>query len=243
MSDFLNQLGEFQEFGDRQTRVILPPSLYPVELTLDEVGLSPTYDDSEITPALVDENGEPIVGEDGEPIKRAAGGVPFLALSVKVVDGPFADVEGQGFSFRQNLSPGKGKLIGFITAAVKAVTGKPADRAATDKYKFQFPNGADAAVTQQLFRTQFFLLDPEERRDFMTIFARAREWDGKKVIIKVGHEHKDKVSEAGRPYTATYHKVDGYFGFNDPKRGLKHVTAKCYPEQQAVLEEMMAATE
>jgi len=232
-TDILSQLGEFEEFGDRAPRVILPESHYPVEITLNEVGLTKVRDTA-LVPALVDENGnqlEDVVG----------GGVPYLDLAVKVVDGPFGEVEGAGFSFRQSCTPGKGGYIGFVAGATRAVTGQAPDAAAITKYKFQFPNGADDKQAQQLFRTQFFLLDPEERKDFMTIFTRARLWNGRKAIVRVSHDLVERTNDiTGETYTATYHRVEGYFALNHPKKGLAWVKSACYPEQAAALEEILA---
>lgn len=238
--DILGQLGEIEEFGGGP-RVILPESYYPVELTMDEFGVSKLSDDRVLEPPLVDEKGQPVVDGEGNQLELAAGGSPFLKLNAKVIEGPFAEVEGANFDFRQSVTPGKGGFIGFVNSAVKAVTGQAPNRQALTKYNFNFLQQADAKVVQQLFRTQFYLLQPDERKDFMAIWTNASQWDGKKCVIKVTHEVNTRVNEVtGEEFTVTYHRVGGYYPINHPKKGLAWVRKTCFPAQQRELDAMTA---
>jgi hypothetical protein len=229
--ELLEGLGDIPEYGGR--RVLLPQSHYIVGLTLDE--------DVQVS----DESAEERYHEDFEDVNGEQvllGGTPFMVLGVEASDGPF---QGCGFNARFYLTPGKGRNIGFVNHAIKAVTGKSADTRVLKEYGFNFPKGLQRDELQAMFRKYFLSLGPQDRLSLMTAYARTDEWNGATVIAKVGIEAGDERTDesTGETYVPQFNRIQGFHAVDDPKKGSDLVYAawvkkQCFPKQYDAAVEM-----
>jgi hypothetical protein len=220
MSNIEDALGIMQEIydGDRKRRVVLPVSHYVMQIELEETGLSKESETDFV---------EDVLDVSGNPVPR--GNSPYAQLLMTVSEGPF---EGESFSSRIYLTPGKGKYIGFHVNACNSITHKPTDSSLYKEFGFTFEDGWTGENVQKAFRFYFYNLEPTKRQDFMLRWARVPEWDGKQVVVKVGHELETRTNDDGEEYEITFNRIKGLWSTNDPKKGAAFVKKSCYPFQQ-----------
>lgn len=209
----LDDLGDIGEYGGGW--VLLPESHYLMDVSL--------AGDPDVTPEG-GASGDKYIEDfeiDGEAV--LAGGSPYLPLALSATEGPFAEC---GFESRFYVTPGKGPNIGFVNHAVKAVTGRAVDLSALSRFGIDVV-GASAEEKQQAFRIGFLQLGPQDRLDFMAMYARFDLWDGASAVVKVGRE-------AGQKEGTMFNRIQGFHSVTDGKRGQGYVRGKCFENQEKV---------
>jgi hypothetical protein len=223
----LSDLGDIPEYGGAP-RVLLPESYYIATVSIGDPDVSNVGGQSGDA-TLKDEDGEEILNAAGDPIP--VGGSPFSNVSIAVEEGPFTEC---GFDSRFYFTPGKGRNIGFINHAVKAVTGKPVDLKALDEFRVKIPSG-DRDRAQQAFRFAYLEMTPEQRLAFMSKYARLDLWEGRGVVVKVGREMREFTDEAtGAQVERWFNRIQGFYALDDAKKGAGFVRSKCHEKQEAV---------
>lgn len=212
----INAIGETAEAG-AGARLVLPNSYYPVQLSIEDMGVSDAKADG-------------------------TGLTPFVEISGLVLDGPFKNEEVRR---RLYMSMGKdGGYLAFQIHTAKAISGEDVDPAALGEYGFPVAdNGAAQEDVRLAWRGHFLTLDGESRLDFMVKFLRVAKWNGKSPIAAIGVE----MGETGDPDPVTgkrklrpQNKWVGFYAMNDPKKGIAYVKRVCFPKQVAEKERMAA---
>lgn len=167
---------------------------------------------------------EQVFDSEGEP--ALIGGSPYAEITATVVEGPF---EGCDFRSRFWLTPGRGRNIGFVNNACKAITGRPVDVATLAKFGVKFTPGMSPVDTQQALRRRYLALDPETRLDFMVQYARVADWSGKGVVMAVGQEDGRPNEETGVP--PVFNRIQGFWALADGKDGAANVRGVWHDKQ------------
>lgn len=223
--DLIGAMGEIEEYGGK---TLVPESLYPVKISVGEIGTSDVRDDG-------------------------GGGTPFVEITGTITGGPFNGTE---VTNKLYLTPGKvdkgGKHIGHIAYMAKAITGKPANQNALTEAGFacaqqQGEDDTEFAARVKLEFAQFFAEAlPATRLATMANFVNINGWDGKTVIASVALEsyprrNADKtpmVNEmTGEPVLGYKNTWSGFYPLNHEKRGMKYVTTVCFPKQEQQMSE------
>lgn len=241
-------LGDIGEYGGG-ARIKLPPSFYIVAIELGEVDATPqrSKDDT-------DDQGNKLWSDDdlyifdgdnyfldGNEEKVCRGGSVYAEISCTVEEGPFA---GNGFQSRFWLTPGKGKNIGFVQHAAKAISGRGMNMKALTDFGFIFTGKEDQSEAQQKFRKFYYALGVEDRLNFMIQYCNLSKWDGKSAVAKVDIEDgQEKLDETtNQLYTPQFNRYKGFYALNDGKKGAGYVRNVCHPKHEQWALEMGVIT-
>lgn len=216
-------LGDIPEYGGGP-RVLLPASYYIGTLEVDEVDMSPEREG-----VIENEDGSPFL--DANDNEVTLGHSPYAQMTCEVDEGPFA---GNGFTGRFWLTPGKGRNIGFVQHAAKAISGQGVNTKVLSDFGFEFPAKQTQEEAQQMYRRYFYALGAEDRVTFMTKYCNIGKWDGKSVVVKVGIEDgNEKQNETtGELYTPQFNRFQGFSSLNAGKKGAGWVRNVCHPKQE-----------
>ena len=239
-------LGETYEYGGRSP--ILPESYYPVILHVISTGTS----DAKMVPVKV--KGVEQMDEFGQPIMEDGGETPFVELTGDVYEGPFA---GAQVTRKVYITPGRtGRAVGKWLGACHAITGQHVPTAAIcTRFGIALPTGAQVKVegketSEQAFRRQvqtaladgFYAMDAAKRLAFVAALLNVVNWDGKRVIAKIGLEQGKQKKRAdgslatladGSPDCYFNNNFDGFLPLMDEKKGLAWVRSVELPKQEA----------
>jgi len=227
----LDALGDIPEYGSGP-RIVLPEGLYVMDIEVGEQTTTDQGDDIMTDKVwskgqIVDE----VPVEDVNGSEVLVGGTPYVELTTTPAEGPFEEC---GFQSRFYLTPGKGRNIGFVNHACKAITGKPVDVKVLGEFGFDFEGLSEQSEIQTRFRACYLALTPEQRLDLMVRYARVVQWDGKTAVVKVGVEERERTDEAtGAKYMVPFNRVQGFHAIDDPKRGAGYVRKVQHPKQTA----------
>lgn len=221
--DYNAAMGEQYEFDDR---VVLPESYYPAMLRVLSTGVSKV----KMVPVR-DASGN-ATGEEVE-----GGSAPFVELLVDVTEGPFA-----GTQLKRNayIVPGaKGGALGRWLGACHAITRQhPMIPQVCGRFGVVLPTAATIRpegkeTMEQAVRKAvrgavadgFYAMDPATRLDFIATLLNVANWDGKRVIVKLGLESQEALNGALDPATGKVrvyfnNSFDGFIPFDDEKKGL-----------------------
>jgi len=227
--DITTLLGDVGEFGGG-ARVILPKSYYIMGLTVGDVDASNLRTNDEDEPIMIEDF------EDANGDEVQAGGTPFVTIESVVNEGPFA---GEGFNARFYLTPGKGKYIGLIQHAVRAITGKRANVKVLSEYNFEFKGDETPEEAQQQFRKYYSALTVDDRLDFMVKYCRVGEWDTDAIASVDAEEGQERENETtGEIEIPLFNRYKGFYSLSDGKKGQGYVRKVCHRKQERVAIEM-----
>jgi len=239
-------LGETYEYGGRTP--LLPESYYPCVLHVVSTGTS----DFKMVPVKV--KGQVQNDEFGQPLMEEGGDTPFVELTADVYEGPFA---GAQVTRKVYITPGRtGKALGKWLGACHAITMQHAQTAAIcGRFGIAMPTGAQVKVegketpeaafrrmVQTAIAEGFYAMDAAKRLAFVAALLNVVQWDGKRVVVKLGIEKgMQKKDGEGRPQVLAdgapdcWHNnvFDGFLPLTDEKKGLAWVRTVEFPKQEA----------
>ncbi len=238
-------LGDIPEYGGGGW-VRLPDSYYIGAINVVDVEATDPQTNDQDEPNLIeDENVQGGFFLDCNDNQVQKGNTVYATLEFEAIEGPF---EGNGFTSRFYLTPGKGPNIGFVQNAANVLGGGVNLKVLKD-WGFEFPvvgkNVTGEALkearreAQQLFRKYFLSLTADDRITFMTKYCNIAKWDGTEAVVKVELEAGDeRTDDFGQVSTPQFNRYKGFYALNHGKKGAGWVRNVCHRKQAVHAMEM-----